>query len=76
MHLCDVTVFNSNSNLKQIQIQTKYNEFSCTETDVMLVVTFWPIGLCQCMCLTKTMIVVDRYEPKLIMHALCHFDLT
>ena len=48
-----VTVFDPNSNLRQIQIQTKHNEFSFTQTDVLLIATFWLVGLCQVGACTK-----------------------
>ena len=48
MHPCDVdTVFKLKFNLYTIQTQTKYSEFLCTQTDVLLVMTFRLAGICH-----------------------------
>ena len=72
---CDVgQVLNSNSNLRPIQIQTKYSEFSCTQTD-MLVTTFQPglickyiyihvyICICICACVHLHVFFLHHAEP-------------
>ena len=68
LHLYDiVTIFNSNSNLRWIQIHANCSKFSCTQIDFMFVTTFLLVALCQA-CVRNIL--------RMHMWSSCHLHLT